>query len=218
MATLAQILANHTNAQLSTGPRSEAGKLTSSANAKTHGLTTRQALLPFEDATEYLSHHQDYKNRYLPQSHISEDLVTELADLRWRLQRVPLFEAQVINAEFIKLTTEPEFQPLIKNLESDTQIIALAFARLVDTRILPCLFHQEARLSRRADAIQTRLEQGRTNAQPTPIEPKPSEPIKIGIQKIEPIRVTPQPGRNELCPCHSGLKFKRCCLNKPIAA
>jgi transposase-like protein len=27
----------------------------------------------------------------------------------------------------------------------------------------------------------------------------------------------PQPGRNEPCPCGSGLKFKRCCLDKPLA-
>jgi len=25
-------------------------------------------------------------------------------------------------------------------------------------------------------------------------------------------------GRNELCPCGSGKKFKRCCLDKPLAA
>jgi SEC-C motif len=33
-------------------------------------------------------------------------------------------------------------------------------------------------------------------------------------QKSQPIRVAPQPGRNEACPCNSGQKFKRCCLNK----
>jgi len=33
--------------------------------------------------------------------------------------------------------------------------------------------------------------------------------------KAQPIRVTPQPGRNEPCPCNSGIKYKRCCLNKP---
>jgi hypothetical protein len=30
----------------------------------------------------------------------------------------------------------------------------------------------------------------------------------------QPVRVTPQPGRNETCSCGSGLKFKRCCLSK----
>ena len=32
--------------------------------------------------------------------------------------------------------------------------------------------------------------------------------------KPQPIRVAPQPGRNEQCPCGSNLKYKRCCLNK----
>jgi len=31
----------------------------------------------------------------------------------------------------------------------------------------------------------------------------------------QPIRVDPQPGRNTPCPCKSGLKYKRCCANKP---
>jgi hypothetical protein len=35
-----------------------------------------------------------------------------------------------------------------------------------------------------------------------------------GCTKPQPIRATPQPGRNEPCPCNSGQKFKRCCLNK----
>jgi len=29
-----------------------------------------------------------------------------------------------------------------------------------------------------------------------------------------PIRVTPQPGRNQICPCGSGIKYKRCCIAK----
>jgi transposase-like protein len=34
------------------------------------------------------------------------------------------------------------------------------------------------------------------------------------VHKPQPIRVAPQPGRNAQCPCHSGLKYKRCCANK----
>ncbi|HEX2994473.1 MAG TPA: SEC-C metal-binding domain-containing protein [Anaerolineales bacterium] len=33
-----------------------------------------------------------------------------------------------------------------------------------------------------------------------------------------PVRATPQPGRNDPCPCGSGRKFKKCCLNKNIAS
>ena len=33
-------------------------------------------------------------------------------------------------------------------------------------------------------------------------------------EKVEPIHVDAQPGRNEPCPCGSGKKFKKCCANK----
>ncbi|MGA2149181.1 MAG: SEC-C metal-binding domain-containing protein [Bryobacteraceae bacterium] len=38
-------------------------------------------------------------------------------------------------------------------------------------------------------------------------------------QKQKPYR-RPEPkiGRNEPCPCGSGQKYKRCCLNKPVTA
>ena len=37
--------------------------------------------------------------------------------------------------------------------------------------------------------------------------------------KREPVRPEPKIGRNELCPCHSGRKYKNCCLrNEPKSA
>ena len=33
-----------------------------------------------------------------------------------------------------------------------------------------------------------------------------------------PMRLPPEPGRNSLCPCGSGQKFKRCCANRARAA
>jgi len=51
----------------------------------------------------------------------------------------------------------------------------------------------------------------------------PNPPVHKSAQsaqpkpKPEPIRREhPKIGRNELCPCGSGLKYKRCCLNKPM--
>jgi hypothetical protein len=46
MATQAQITANGLNSQKSTGPRTEAGLATSSANSLKHGLTARKDTLP----------------------------------------------------------------------------------------------------------------------------------------------------------------------------
>ena len=59
--------------------------------------------------------------------------------------------------------------------------------------------------------------------QPEPAAPETSsnivQPAKIALAaqsctKPQPIRVTPQPGRNETCPCGSNLKYKRCCAGK----
>ena len=41
-------------------------------------------------------------------------------------------------------------------------------------------------------------------------EPSPVEPVKTYV------RPGPKVSRNALCPCGSKLKYKRCCLNKPV--
>lgn len=33
---------------------------------------------------------------------------------------------------------------------------------------------------------------------------------------LQPLRVTKIPNRNDLCPCGSGKKFKKCCIHKTI--
>ena len=49
MATEQQIAANRLNAQLSTGPKTEAGRKRSSLNALSHGLTGQVTTMPDED-------------------------------------------------------------------------------------------------------------------------------------------------------------------------
>ncbi len=235
MATAAQIIANRDNAQLSTGPRTSEGQQASSSNAKSHGLTSRSAFLPGEDPQEYQLFHHAYTARYLPQNMIEQKMVSELADLEWRLRRVPEFEAQLHNVEYRKLTTDVDLLPLIEGLDSASQILAVAFKRLVESKALPNLHHQEARLARRAEKLERFLSgDGRLfrptvhvvqrtceEEQPTPAlnsedrknEPKPavSQPGLKAVPFVKPY----EPGRNEPCLCGSGLKFKRCCLNKP---
>ncbi|MCC6341525.1 MAG: SEC-C domain-containing protein [Bryobacterales bacterium] len=49
----------------------------------------------------------------------------------------------------------------------------------------------------------------------TPTSPEPRTHPDTSEQPTQPVRPAPRPSRNEPCPCGSGLKFKRCCLNKP---
>jgi hypothetical protein len=105
MSTPAQIAANQANALASTGPTSEIGRKTVSANAVKHGFCSKvHTLLPGEEDpfAEYL---QGYIKTYVPLGAPEEDLVRSLADNSWRLQKITALErALLIRLE----TVEPE--------------------------------------------------------------------------------------------------------------
>jgi hypothetical protein len=88
---------NQANAQHSTGPRTPAGKLRSSLNALTHGLTGRTVLLPSDDPATHQRHAQEFLDEYKPQGPTERQLVQELIDTSWRLNRVPELEAEVLS-------------------------------------------------------------------------------------------------------------------------
>ena len=225
-----QIEANRLNALLSTGPSSPSGKAASSRNALAHGLTSKHPILPGESAAEYQLALDGYVAYYCPADFEQKAMVAELADLRWRLRRIPAYESNLITHEIATLCDE---QPDLRELPSG-YLHALAFKRLVDGRVLQNLMNQEARLSRRADRLRAALrDQAQSNAQQTPPEVSPKQDVKNEpIPKTETVVTTsvppspapsakPQPivnsntkvGRNEPCPCGSNLKFKRCCGN-----
>ncbi len=230
-----KIEANRANALHSTGPRTEAGKSAASRNAITHGLASRAALLPSEDADHYSAHRESYYNIFRPTNGIQLELVEELASIEWRLRRVPTFEAQLLNLEIECLEANHEDEPQWVFVNGDEcRIAALAFKRLAQSGVLPNLHRLEARLTRRADRVHKMLHSlcaaagpaaQQPNDQALPVEPQ-EEIASIENRKIEPttaasttpIRLVHKIGRNESCPCGSGLKFKRCCIGKAHAS
>jgi hypothetical protein len=88
---------NRANSQHSTGPRTEAGKQRSSLNALSHGLTAASAVLPSEDPAAYETHRRRFLEEYQPATPTETQLVQELIDTSWRLNRIPLLEADVLN-------------------------------------------------------------------------------------------------------------------------
>jgi hypothetical protein len=88
MATPAQTAANIANAQLSTGPRTAAGKSASSANAVRHGLTSARVLLPGEDPAEFDAHKAALAAYYHPETEHELHLLNRLAEESWRLDRL----------------------------------------------------------------------------------------------------------------------------------
>ncbi len=95
--TIDRAAVNRANAQHSTGPRTEAGKQRSSLNALRHGLTAASAVLPSEDAAAYETHRRQFFEEYQPATPTETQLVQELLDTSWRLNRIPLLEADVLN-------------------------------------------------------------------------------------------------------------------------
>jgi hypothetical protein len=89
--------ANRTNALHSTGPRTPAGKQRSSRNAVTHGLTAASPVLSTEDPAAYQIHCRQYFDEYQPATPTESHLTQQLADTAWRLNRVPLLEAALLD-------------------------------------------------------------------------------------------------------------------------
>jgi hypothetical protein len=124
----ARLEANRANAQLSTGPRTPAGKAISSLNAVKTGLTGRTVVLPIDDATAYQQHVAAYEAEYQPVGLRERELVQSLADTRWRLNRIPKLEAAIyaqgqneFSAEYddpttIELQTYLKYEKQLKNL------------------------------------------------------------------------------------------------------
>jgi hypothetical protein len=215
-ATASQLEANRRNALRSTGPVTNTGKISSSRNAVSHGLTSKHPVLPSESAAEYQQHLDSYVDVYRPIGFEQTQMVAELADLRWRLRRVPTHEAGLYAIEITRMLQENSDST--KGLTAE-QLQAMAFARLTERRILPNLFAQESRLSRRADRLHKRLSESRQESAPLDSQTQQPEIVKNEPKPLPPppIAISTKVGRNEPCPCGSSLKFKRCCGN-PLAS
>ncbi|WP_141700719.1 hypothetical protein [Methyloceanibacter superfactus] len=98
MTSIKQFNANRANATKSSGPKTAAGKQRSRMNAVKHGLTAATLVLAGEHADDFDSLRAALQERFQPQCVLEDELVERLAVTYWRLRRVPLFEAAVLEA------------------------------------------------------------------------------------------------------------------------
>src|ERR1700683_1486476 len=89
MTSFKQIEANRRNAQRSTGPITEGGKLQPRRNAVRHGLTAETVIGALEDADNYKAFEAAIIADYDAQSAVERELVLRLASLLWRLRPAP---------------------------------------------------------------------------------------------------------------------------------
>lgn len=83
-----KIEANRLNAQRSTGPRSEAGKLASSRNATRHAVFARDVLLPGEDPQELKLLREDMLRSLNPGTALELHFVEQAISIIWRQRRL----------------------------------------------------------------------------------------------------------------------------------
>ncbi len=98
----AQLAANRANAQLSTGPRSPAGKAVSRLNAVKSGLTGRSVLLPTDDVAAYEHHVREFMKELNPVGIREQCLAQSIADSMWRVLRIPALESVIFGRGYIE--------------------------------------------------------------------------------------------------------------------
>lgn len=91
--------ANKENAQLSTGPRSAAGKASSSQNALQHGLLSRKLLLPHESADEFNALMGQLQNELNPVGTLELAMVERIAIAYWRQRRLVAAESATLEIQ-----------------------------------------------------------------------------------------------------------------------
>jgi hypothetical protein len=138
-----RLAANRENAQLSTGPRTEAGKAVSSLNAVKTGLTGQAVLFTdAEEARAYEAHLERVFARWQPKGDREHTLVQALADTQWRLNSIPGLESAfraLAQGRGATLLTHPD--PAIARvlLQAQTEVAeakALRNVRLQESRLL----------------------------------------------------------------------------------
>ena len=95
MATPAQIIANQTNAQRSTGPRTPEGKSRVSQNALRHGLTARHLVIRPEEQEEFTAFQESLASELAPRGAVETLTFHELLHAAWNLARFRKIEVQV---------------------------------------------------------------------------------------------------------------------------
>ena len=150
MRTEKQTRASRENAKKSTGPRTTEGKARASKNALKHGLKAQDAVIPGEDPAEFDRHLTKLEDTYLPRNYVEKELVRQIGDAMWRMQRLSRIESAVISASIERTRVyQHDFRVdrIRQGHEGDLQL--LGESMLSGTKFLNNLARYDAHLNRR---------------------------------------------------------------------
>jgi hypothetical protein len=137
-ATQAQIQANRENATHSTGPRSEAGKVTVSQNRTTHGLNYNAAtfqVLPCENQFDYNDLLKSLQDEHQPETPTEHLLVLSMAQHRWLLDRATRLQDTCFDPITGELTNEKRFSLYQRYATTHERAFHKCLATLLTNRI-----------------------------------------------------------------------------------
>ncbi len=97
MSSAAQINANRTNSESSTGPRTEAGKAKSSLNAFKHGLASGKLIIEGESREDFNAMKNDLRFEYHPNTTTEEFLIEKMAMSLWFARRAMVAQSVTLN-------------------------------------------------------------------------------------------------------------------------
>jgi hypothetical protein len=193
MSSAAQIAANITNAQSSSGPRTEAGKAKSAKNAVTFGLFSGDFIRPGEEEG-YVALQAGLVQQLAPGSLLEDILVEEIHRATWRLRRCGEVESHLV----LRLDDREKY--IFDPMETPDED-AIRIQKSVDRAR-----SQAHRLLHKCTAELRKLQAERKATEaPTPIT-SAKKPVTKETRSQQ--AGTP---RNAPCPCGSGQKHKRCC-------
>jgi len=155
MASERQLSANRANARLSTGPKTPQGKVRSSLNALTHGLTAQAVVLEDEDPEEFERFREELIAYFQPGSLFERELVDRIVGIMWRMRRIPTFEACVVEARRDEICYKTGYDPRLSRVREGDFGILTGYAFIQDSENQNAL----GKLSRHEAALMNQLKQ-----------------------------------------------------------
>jgi hypothetical protein len=118
-----QIQANRHNALKSTGPKTPEGKAAVRLNARTHGLRSREILLPGEDEEALRGLGENLRAELQPLGEQENLLMDRIVAAHWRLRRLGRVDAGIFKWELSSISARKP------DSETDTATLGLSFIR-----------------------------------------------------------------------------------------
>jgi hypothetical protein len=225
MATISQIGANRANAQKSTGPRTETGKLNASRNHLTLGLYTRADYVKPEERELYKEFCETMFAELGPATLLEQSLAAEITGASWRLRRCSAAEAELADYALIDPLLDETKEKTVRSIERARASAHSLLHRSVNQlrKLQTCRERSESCIAPTEPEIPEQIPEENDpfmQAVMAYCEPDPELVRELDArveaarkqESIEKSASNCKPGRNTPCPCGSGRKFKVCCL------